>query len=529
MIKHKSNAIILMILIFTAFYSCKNKVDKKQVEEKEVDSEYINKIVLITLNAPASYVHVIKQDSLGKKLKDSTGLKFHYNNSGFSYLDKMNIVRTWLPKAGVKDTLIIECYSDYLELSTKNPFTSIDQTFLVKNSDTIVFNYKNNIPNAEIINREVNDVQLNYNNYRLKELFNNKYTSHSLIHLNLELKASNKEYDKPSIEYYQETQKDYLKEIELLDSLYQSNTISETDYNYRKSALDILMIKNKRPRDIQKWLALKSKLNHNEILEKEPELDLLSKGDSLIKYSFFRDYINYASEYDLSLIEEYNIGSGSFYRDSRIRFDSILKDERFDQVTKDFLLTETFKDIAVNFKVKDKEKYFKILQQNTHNQELVKQLEREHNLNFETSDRLILTSRKNDTTTFSDMLQNNKGKWLYIDFWASWCGPCKRTMPESVKLKEALKDENVKLIYLSLNDKKENWKQAIKTYNISESDNYFIENGMVSKVIEDLGINTIPHYLIYNPKGELVNGYAKRPGKGAKSQLMNYIKTTKLP
>lgn len=513
-----------MILIFAAFYGCKDKA-----VEKEADSEYINKIVLISLNAPASYLHVIKQDSLGKKLKDSTGPKLYYDNSGFSYLDKMNIVRTWLPKAGVKDTLVIECYSDYLELSTKNPFTSINQTFLVKNSDTIVFSYENNIPNAEIINREVNDVQLNYNNYRLKELFNNKYTSHSLIGLNLVLKTINKDYDKESIEYYQEAEKDYLKEVELLDSLYQSNTIAETDYNYRKSSLNILMLKNKRPKDIQKWLALKSKLNHNEILEKEPELDLLSKGDSLMKFSFFRDYINYTSEYDLSLIEEYNIGSGSFYRDSRIRFDSILKDERFDQTAKDFLLTETFKDIAVNFRVKDKEKYFKKLQQNTHNPELVKQLEREHNLNFETSDMLILTSQENDTTTFSDMLQKNKGKWLYIDFWASWCGPCKRTMPESVKLKKALKDENVKLIYLSLNDKREKWKQAIKNYNISKSDNYFIENGMVSKVIENLGIKTLPHYLIYNPKGELVNGYAKRPGDGAKSQLTKYIKATEQP
>lgn len=145
------------------------------------------------------------------------------------------------------------------------------------------------------------------------------------------------------------------------------------------------------------------------------------------------------------------------------------------------------------------------------------QLESAHNLNFETSNRLILTSLKNDTTTYSDLLQKNKGKWLYIGFWASWCGPCKRTMPESVKLKQALKNENLKFIYLSLNDKKENWKQAVKSYKLSSSDNYFIENGLISKVIEDLGVETIPHYLIYNPMEELVNGYVKRQGRGRKA------------
>ncbi len=51
------------------------------------------------------------------------------------------------------------------------------------------------------------------------------------------------------------------------------------------------------------------------------------------------------------------------------------------------------------------------------------------------------------------------------------------------------------------------------------SQNYFVENGNISKVIEELGIKTIPHYLIYNPNGELVNGFANRPGKGAEEQL----------
>ena len=76
---------------------------------------------------------------------------------------------------------------------------------------------------------------------------------------------------------------------------------------------------------------------------------------------------------------------------------------------------------------------------------------------------------------------------------------------------------------MALNDRKENWKKAIKNDSLSNSYNYFIENGNVSKVVEDLGIKTIPHYLIYNPNGELINGFANRPGKGANEQLRKLI------
>ena len=122
-----------------------------------------------------------------------------------------------------------------------------------------------------------------------------------------------------------------------------------------------------------------------------------------------------------------------------------------------------------------------------------------------------------------ELLKNNKGKWLYVDFWASWCKPCRETMPESNKLKKELKNENIEFIYLALNDRKENWEKAVKTDSLSNSHNYFIENGNVSKVVEDLGIKTIPHYLIYNPNGELINGFANRPGKGANEQLRKLI------
>ncbi len=481
-----------------------------------------NSIVLISLNAPQKYVHLVKQDSIGKILKDSIGPKAIWSKNGFTYLDHMNNIQTWTPKPNAPDTLTIETYQDYLELSTNNFFTSIKETFLVKNGDTVIFNYKHNIPKGKITNRVINDAELNYNSYRLKKLFDNKYTSHFLIFGNLFLNDSLEKFEQKSIEYYIQAKQDYEREVKLLDSLKDNNIISKTNYLYRLDVLNMLMKKNKSIKNIKKWIEQNETITATEKFERIYEFDL-SQTDSLMKFSFFRDYLTNISQYDLTLIEENNGSSGGFYIDSRIRFDSILNDPRFNQTAKNYLLFDAYQGIGLNFKVKDKEAYFKKLQENTTNIEALNKLKKEYKLDFSKTEELLLSNLKNETLNYKTLLENNRGKWLYIDFWASWCAPCRKLMPESNKLRKELKNQNIEFLYLSLNDKKEEWIKALKRDSIPEHQNYFIENGNTSKVIEDLNIKTIPHYLIYNPKGELVNGFANRPGKGAKKQLMELM------
>ncbi|MFY0630624.1 MAG: TlpA family protein disulfide reductase [Flavobacteriaceae bacterium] len=514
--KFNLNTIFLVFILFLS--SCKEGKQKNQIEKKTKS----NRIVLISINAPEKYIHIIKQDSLGKILKDSLGPRAYSKKNGFTYLDYMNNVKTWQPKPNIQDTLTIECYSEYLELSTNNFFTSINESFLVKNGDTVVFRYKHKIPKAEVKNRKVNDIELNYNSYRLRNLFDNKYTSHYLVIGNLFLSEDVKGFDQRMIHYYMQAKNDYLKEIKLLDSLHNSNTISKTNYQYRKDALNMLMEKHKNLKSIKKWTKQNRTLKKEEAIEQSYRFNL-SKTDSLMKFSSFRFYLNHISKYDLNFINENNGNSGSYYIDSRIRFDSILKDKRFNQTAKNFLLFNTYHGIGQNFRVNDKEKYFKKLQENTTNVEKLKELQKGYKLDFSKSDKLVLTSIKNDTITLSNLLKNNKGKWLYVDFWASWCAPCRKTMPASRKLKKELENDNLTFIYLALNDKKENWKKAIIKDSIQDAQHYFIENGNTSIVIEDLFIKTIPHYIIYNPEGKIVNGNAKRPGEGARRQIKNFI------
>ena len=395
------------------FLSCED--DKKLVEPT---TSKPNKVVLISLNAPSEAIHFVKQDSIGKPLKDSLGPTAHYPNNGFTYLDYLNNVQTWLPEPNAIDTLTIECYTDYLELSRKNFFTSINETFLVKKGDTVLFRYEHNIPIAEVTNREVHDLELNYNSNRHRILFNNKYTSHFLIFGNLFFLDNIHEYEQKSVEYYLQAKDDYTKELEFLDSLRHANLISEINYQYRKDALAMLMEKHKKLKNIKNWLALNASLQKKESIARGPDFDL-SKTDSLMKFSYFREYLNNISQYNLEIIQENNGSSGGFYIDSRIRFDSILQDKRFNQTARNFLLFDAYNGIAQNFKIKDKKEYLIKLQENTTSIEQLNKLVNHYQLDFEKSDALLVTTPENDTLTFFSVLENNKGKWLYIDFWAS--------------------------------------------------------------------------------------------------------------
>lgn len=507
---------ILLLLVFTLI-SCKNKIEQREESVKKKPTQ----IVLISNYAPKPYIHYLKQDSIGGSSENTSGAFSKVKSPSFVYFDSQHNTSVWNPKVSEIDTLVIPYYKEYLEISTSNVYTKLPNTFLVKNGDTLVIDYKHNIPVAKITNRNVTDIELNYNNYRVSELFNNKYPSHHKVFLGFFL-PKEKSTKETIIDFYEEAIKDEEREIQFLDSLYNQQLISKFHYKYRKSILRGLTESHKNNKTVKKYVEQRTSLLNKEDLQTTYSLDL-SETDSLMTYTFFRDYLNSSSKYNLPIIQENNTSSGSFYTDSRIRFDSILNDSRFNQTAKNFLLPIVFTEIGRNFKLKDKKKYFDKLTKNTTNHEKINELQRKYKLDFSKSDKLMLTNLETDTLTFSNVLKNNKGKWLYIDFWASWCAPCRKTMPAAKKLKKELEKENITFIYLALNDSKKDWKKAIESDGISDSQNYFIENGTVSKVIEDLRVKSIPHYLIYNPNGELVNGFANRPGQGAKEQLKKLI------
>ncbi len=112
-------------------------------------------------------------------------------------------------------------------------------------------------------------------------------------------------------------------------------------------------------------------------------------------------------------------------------------------------------------------------------------------------------------------LDQFKGKILYIDLWASWCGPCIAQFPAGHKLEEEFAGENrLAFLSVSLDDLERDWKSG-RTQHHPPGQQFWIKGGMKSDFVKDYGINGIPHYLLIDEKGNFIAYRAPRPGDPA--------------
>jgi thiol-disulfide isomerase/thioredoxin len=116
-----------------------------------------------------------------------------------------------------------------------------------------------------------------------------------------------------------------------------------------------------------------------------------------------------------------------------------------------------------------------------------------------------------DSNVFEEILEINKGKVIYIDFWATWCGPCLTELPNSRKLHEELKDKNVEFVYLCVKSKVDDWKGKLIEYKLDGS-HYLLTDSQYDILSQRFQISGIPHYVLIDKNGIVAkNGSQLRP------------------
>ena len=100
-------------------------------------------------------------------------------------------------------------------------------------------------------------------------------------------------------------------------------------------------------------------------------------------------------------------------------------------------------------------------------------------------------------------LSSFKGKYVLVDFWASWCGPCRRENPTVVAAYNQFKNKNFTILGVSLDEKKEAWLEAIQSDGLNwthVSDLAFWK----SKAVTTFGFEGIPFNILIDPQGNVV-------------------------
>jgi peroxiredoxin len=97
-------------------------------------------------------------------------------------------------------------------------------------------------------------------------------------------------------------------------------------------------------------------------------------------------------------------------------------------------------------------------------------------------------------------LSSLKGRVVLIDFWASWCGPCRKNNPNLVALYEKFKDQGFEILGVSVDKNNSDWKSAIAKDGLSWKQ--VIDNaGWNSQVTIDYGVEAIPASFLVDKKG----------------------------
>ena len=109
------------------------------------------------------------------------------------------------------------------------------------------------------------------------------------------------------------------------------------------------------------------------------------------------------------------------------------------------------------------------------------------------------------------MLSDLRGKALYIDCWATWCGPCRGETPNMVKLYEHYKnDPRIQLVSVSLDKKEKNWKAVVAEEKLAWPQ-YIVHDEFESALCRNYDIEGIPRFLFIDAQGCILSLDAKRP------------------
>lgn len=492
---------LLIFLLFFAISACKQKNNRGLK----------NKLVLIFENAPDQNRFTFKSGV------NSSILPLEL----ISYIDSCGNRIDYTPSQQIDTLSISNSQQEYLEVMHK--FNGIERIYYqFKLGDTIKFTYeKDKYPIAYSLTENIYTKFYNFQKKVKDRRCRFNLESYSLLRSDFIRMLNRVKREEPKV--YHTVFKKHHNDCVDLDSL--SKAFNSYLINYQLS-LKSFSSKDSIAAHYFHYYSylLKYKINSISIFDHyfsdEKQIQKLEKSltnfidDRFVNYVSYREFLNIYLNLFLPSTGKFPSikGSNGKYYDYRVLYDYLKEKNDIPVKTKDLLLFYCLDKIINNFSKDNIQEYLNKYKQDIQNEDRLHYLIDKYHLDFTSSKDLLVIDSLGSERNLQQILDRNKGKLIYIDFWASWCAPCVRSLSKSEQLREEYKNAPISFVYLSEDDSKEVWLKASKKYALANcKENYLILNSKVSEFMEQLTIRSIPRYLLFDSKGKLIHSHAPGP------------------
>lgn len=105
-------------------------------------------------------------------------------------------------------------------------------------------------------------------------------------------------------------------------------------------------------------------------------------------------------------------------------------------------------------------------------------------------------------------LNDLKGKYIYIDVWATWCGPCRAELPYLKKLEADFHTRNIYFVSISMDQRKKDWVKMVEKEQLTGIQ---LIGGPNAQIAKDYKIMGIPRFILLDREGKMINGDMSSP------------------
>ncbi|MDE1208417.1 TlpA family protein disulfide reductase [Tenacibaculum larymnensis] len=485
---------ISLILFTLLLFSCTSKKDNEVPKLKNelivcIENYSDNQIAL---RKEASYQNIDKSLYTSKKKIDTINIKL--DSGEFIYLSHKKIVPDTL-FLGKGDSIKIKAYEDRIEY-TLNSYNQNNKQFREVTQklrkDKTYQSFKKQIDSLTDIFYSINHNKkpmIGNNDYQKfvsypvkvnRDVYPSKHEEEKIL-----FKLLNKLYVYKIDFFKKEELPNDLKEHLRYKSLIEYNNKLKLFYRYFKSK------------------AAKDKLNSTIFINDSLLLNPYSKTlmlsflrKNVIKskptYTRSRQYINYVEAFDNAPL---------YFNDSLTKYARFLSIEAMINFGESFNVTRS---------------KFNEFKNQYQDDRLNTILEDKYLLDIDIFDNIKndvkLINHNQEISSLNDLIKNNNGNYIFIDFWASWCFPCRESMPDYQKVINKFSKEKITFLYLSIDKNKDSWLSAVKTENMeSYQHSYMVLNQESAEFLKSIKLINIPRYILLDKQGKILHENAPGP------------------